>query len=236
MFTAALLPAAVVVAQPAPAAAPATAPATTQASIPVDQTTPRGALKVLTVAMNKGDADKVKAVFAPSNPMETKMVNAVLTQQATIMQFHDAAVAAFGADEAKKLPPGDTDAAVAQSLLALDKFPESITGDTATVGEGDAIIHLKKQGDNWTLPVSLLAPQITADNVDQQLAQMSEQGKILSDLTTEMKAGKYKTVEDAGKALQLKALQQAMAHAGAASQPSTAPATPAAPAAPQGPG
>src|SRR5579862_3679147 len=102
MFTLALLPSAVVFAQPAPA----TAPATTQAAIAVDQTTPRGALKVLTVAMNKGDADKVKAVFAPSNPIETKMVNAVLSQQATILQFHNAAVTAFGADEAKKLPPG----------------------------------------------------------------------------------------------------------------------------------
>ena len=176
--------------------------------------------------MNKGDADKIKSVFAPSNPTEVKMVDAVLAQQSTMMKFHAAAVTAFGADEAKKLPPGDVDAAIAESLLALDKFPESITGDTATVGEGDQLLHLKKQGEKWILPVSLLAPQITADNVDQQLAKMGEQGKLLADMTDEIGKGKYKTADDAGKALQLKAMQQIMAHQGAASQPAVPCANP----------
>ena len=76
--------------------APTTAPATTQSSIATDQTTPRGAFKVLTVAMNKGDAASIKSVFAPSTPTETKMVDAVVDQQAAMIKFHDAAVTAFG--------------------------------------------------------------------------------------------------------------------------------------------
>jgi hypothetical protein len=210
-----------------------TAPATTQASVATDQTTPRGALKVLTVAMNKGDATTIKSVFAPSSPLEDKMVAAVLGQQSAMMNFHNAAVKAFGEADAKKLPPGDVDAAVAESLSALDKFPEAVTGDTATVGEGEQVLHLKKQGEKWTLPVSSLAPQITAENVDQQLAAMGEQSKVLTDMTEDMNAGKYKTADDAGKALQLKAMQQMMSHqGGAATQPSTAPAAPQAPTAP----
>jgi hypothetical protein len=210
--------------------APTTAPATTQASVAADQSTPRGALKVLTVAMNKGDTDSIKAVFAPANPVEIKMVDAVISLQQSMLKFHAAAVTAFGADEARKLPPGDVEAAVAESLTALDKFPEQVTGDTATVGEGEQTIHLKKQGDKWILPVSMLAPQITADNVDQQLGQIGEQSKLLADMTDEVGKGKYKTADDAGKALQLKAMQAAMGHM-AASQPATAPSG-----APQGPG
>jgi hypothetical protein len=228
-----LLPASIALAQPAPMAAPpATAPATTQASIPTDQTSPRGALKVLTVAMNKGDADSIKSVFAPANPLETKMVDAVVNQQQAMMKFHAAAVTAFGADEAKKLPPGDIDAAVTESLAALDKFPESVTGDTATVGEGDQLLHLKKQGDKWILPVSMLAPQITPDNVDQQLGQMTQQSQVLIDITDDMGKGKFKTADDAGKALQLKVMQQMMGHA--ATEPATAPSAPPAPQAPPG--
>ena len=213
-----------------------TAPATTQASVPTDQTTPRGTLKVLNVAMNKADVTAIKGVFAPSNPVETKMVDAVVSQQQAIQKFHEAAVTAFGADEAKKLPPGDIDAAVTESLAALDKFPEEVTGDTATVGQGDQIIHLKKQGDKWTLPVNLLAPQITPENVDKQLSQMGEQTKVLTDLADDMGQGKYKTADEAGKALQLKVMQQMMmSHDGAGTQPSTAPSAPQAPAAPQAP-
>ena len=55
-----------------------TAPATTQASVKADQTTPRGALKSLTVAMNKGDAAGIKSVFNPTGDVENKMVDAVV--------------------------------------------------------------------------------------------------------------------------------------------------------------
>ena len=174
--------------------------------------------------MNKADAAGIKSVFAPANPVETKMVDAVVKQQQAMVSFHTAAVTAFGADEAKKLPPGDIDEAVTESLAALDKFPEEVTGDTATVGQGDQLLHLKKQGDKWILPVSMLAPQITADNVDQQLAQMTQQSQVLIDITDDMGKGKFKTADDAGKALQLKVMQQMMSHA--ATQPTTAPAAP----------
>ncbi len=70
----------------------------------------------------------------------------------------------------------------------------------------------------------MLAPQITADNVDQQLAQMTQQSQVLIDITDDMGKGKFKTADDAGKALQLKVMQQMMSHA--ATQPTTAPAAP----------
>jgi hypothetical protein len=205
-----------------------TAPATTQASVKADQSTPRGALKSLTVAMNKGDAAGIKSVFAPNGDVENKMVDAVVNQQQALMKFRDAAVTAFGADEARKLT-GDLDAAQAESLGALDQVPENITGDEATVGEGDQLVHLKKQGEKWTLPVNTLAPQINAQTVDKELSQVIERAKFFTDMADEMARGKYKTADEAGKALQLRVLQQVMSQQGPASQPSTAPASPQAP-------
>jgi hypothetical protein len=203
----------------------ATQPATTQ-SAAIDQTTPRGALKVLTLAMNKGDPAGIKAVFSPASPTETKMVDAVISQQQALSKFRDSAVTAFGADEAKKLV-GDVDSDQTESLAKLDAIPVTINGDTADVGEGDQILHLKKIGDQWTLPVAMLAPQITADNVDAELGQMSDRTKIFTDVSDEMANKKYKTTEEVGKALQLRMLQQVMAHNAAASQPTTEPAAPA---------
>lgn len=224
-------------ATPAPAtpatAMPATsAPATTQ-SVSADQNSPRGALKVLTLAMNKGDSAAIKSVFAPSNPTETKMVDAVVSQQAALSKFRNASVTAFSADEARKLV-GDVEAAQAESLAALDQVPEKITGDNADVGEGDQLVHLKKIGEKWTLPVASLAPQITAESVDKELAQVNDRSKFFTEMADDVTKGKFKTADEAGKALQAKVLQQVMAHDAATSQPSTAPSAPAAPTAPSG--
>ena len=204
-----------------------TAPATTQASVKADQSTPRGALKSLTVAMNKGDATGIKSVFNPTGDVENKMVDAVVNQQQALMKFRDSAVTAFGAEEARKLT-GDLDAAQAESLAALDQVPEKITGDEATVGDGDQLVHLKKQGEKWTLPVNTLAPQINAQTVDKELSQVTERTKFFTEMADVMSKGKYKTADEAGKALQLRVLQQVMSQQGAATQPSTAPAAPSA--------
>jgi hypothetical protein len=220
------------IAQPDVVKPPTTGPAATQASVAVDQTTPRGALKVLTLAMNKGDPAGIKAVFSPANATETKMVDSVVSQQQALSKFRDGAITAFGADEAKKLV-GDVDTDQVESLAKLDTLPENITGDTADVGEGDQILHLKKVGDKWTLPVAMLAPQINANNVDAELGQMSDRTKIFTDVTDEMTKGKYKSTEEVGKAMQLRMLQQVMAHNAAASQPTTDLSAPSVPPMPQ---
>src|SRR5438874_1383649 len=102
-----------VAAQPA-----ATAPASTQASVAVDQSTPRGALKLLMISMNKGDLATARGVFAPADEVETKMVDALLGQQQSMLKFRDAAQAAFGAEEARKLV-GDVAGEEAKGLAML---------------------------------------------------------------------------------------------------------------------
>src|SRR5262249_23908293 len=119
---------------------------------------------------------------------------------------------------------GDIEGQQAESMTSLDQAPENITGDTATIGEGERLIQLKKKDQKWILPVSTLLPDITADNVDQRIGLVQQQVKPFTEVSDEMAAGKYKSVDEAGKALQTKMLQQAMGHAPATQPgPATAP-------------
>jgi hypothetical protein len=220
-------------AAPTPAApAPATAPATTQAAIvPTDQNSPRGTLKLLMVSMNKGDLDTAKGIFAPANEVETKMVNAILGQQQAMLDYRQAAIKAFGDEDARKLV-GDVAGDEAKGMALIDQAQEQVNGDSATVSDGQQSITLKKQAGKWVFPISSVAPDINASTIDNAVSSIGEQKKLLADVTTEITSGKYKTVDDAGRALQMKMMQAAMAHeAGATTQPTTAPAKAPAPAA-----
>src|SRR5947207_15986227 len=83
-------------AQTSPASAP-----TTQVS--ADQSSPRGALKVLSVAMENGDSDALRNVLSATSAQEQRMLKAIIAQQSAIAQLRDAAVQSFGADDARKL-------------------------------------------------------------------------------------------------------------------------------------
>jgi hypothetical protein len=187
--------------------------------------------------MNKGDLDTAKGVFAPSNEVETKMVNAILDQQKAMLDYRQAAIKAFGEEDARKLV-GDVAGDEAKGMALIDQAQEQVNGDSATVSDGQQSITLKKQDGKWVFPMSAFAPDVNATTIDNAVTAIGEQQKLLTEVTTEITKGKYKTVDDAGRAFQMKLMQAAMAHEAAATQPTTAPApakapAPAAPAGPQ---
>ena len=181
----------------------------------------RGArCKILTLAMNSADGARIREVFEPRGDIDTKLVDAIVSQQQAMGRFRDASVKAFGAEEAKKLV-GDIDADQAQSLAQLDKASEQINGDAATVSfGGDQVIQLKKSGDKWTLPVVTLAPDINAGTIDQWMATETSMVKFADGMTADVASGKYKTADDARNDIQKKRMEQMMS----TTQPATAPA------------
>src|SRR5438552_7547491 len=78
-------------------------PTTAPASIPEDQSTPRGALRVLAAGMDGGDGAKIRAVFRVSNPQERQLVDALVAYHEAFAKFCKAAADAFGNDDARKL-------------------------------------------------------------------------------------------------------------------------------------
>ncbi len=215
-------------AQNAPAAAPA-APSTTPTSapaapiVPINTASPRGTMKVLSQAMEAGDAAGIKKVMHAVNPAEEKMVDAMSAQAEAIGKLKSASVAKFGAQEAKKLV-GDTASQLSQAMLTFDAAGEKIEGNNATVtpqGDPQQAIHLVKDGSDWKLSVAEMAKQVPAGQIDRALADMNLQAKILNEIADGITKGQYKTPEEAGKDLQQKLIRAAMEQAAAATAPSS---------------
>jgi hypothetical protein len=205
----------------------ADAPATAIATIPEDQSTPRGALRILSAGMDEGDGAKFRAVFRIGNPQEQQLVDALVSFHEAIAKFNKAAVDAFGNDQARRLT-GDRIAMQAQALADLQVMPESVKDDEATVGpESQPQIRLKRIDGKWYVPVGMLAPNAEPANVQAVIDDNKLRAAIYNEFTSELSTDKYKTAEEAGDALQLKLMKAAMDRAGgAATQPTTRATTP----------
>jgi hypothetical protein len=210
----------------APALADPTPPATTQAAIPADQSTPRGALHSLAAAMDAGDGDKIRSVLIASNPQERKMVDTLVAYHGALAKFGKTAVDVYGAEEARKLT-GDTAAAAAAGLQALQAMPETITGDTAIVGDQkETQIQLTRADGKWRVPVGLLARDVEQEKIEKVIQDMQVRSRVITEATAEMQSGQFKSAEDASQALQLKMMKAAADSANPQPEPSTKPSLP----------
>jgi hypothetical protein len=206
-------------AQAQPTSAPATVPATVPAAIPSDQSTPRGALKLLTIAMNQGDADTMRAILDPTTPIEKRMVEALIAQRQAIRRLKEKSDAAFGPDGTLKIV-GDMDATQAQSIASIASMSEKIDGDQAVIVDGADELKFKKLNDKWVFPIASM-PHVDFGDADAAIARMTQLAKLFDDVSTAIEAGKYKSPKEAADDLQ--ARSWALAVKGAATQPSSAP-------------
>jgi hypothetical protein len=201
-----------------------TAPATNPAPA-ADQSTPRGALRVLAEAMDNGDAAGIRSVMTANTPVEKQMVDALVGYHEALAHFSKAAEEAFGADEAKKII-GDKAASHDSAIAALAATPEKIDGDNATVGDGPQHVQLVKVDGKWTIPAGKLAEGTDPANINQRIADLNTRARIYNEVTDETKHDHYKTPEEAWAAVNAKAMKAASgADTGAASQPATQPAS-----------
>lgn len=200
------------------------AQATQPTTIPADQTSPRGALKLLAGAMESGDVAAVKGLLQADNPTEQKMADSMAEMAAAIAQLRQSAVTAFGKEGAMPLT-GDSNT-TAEDLARIDQAEEKIEGDTAILSinaPGAAPITLKQVDGKWVVPMSEMAQDVPAEQVDAMLASRVMQTKLITEAANEIKAGQHKTAEEAVQALQGKMMQAAMQQAHGAMGPATAP-------------
>lgn len=214
--------------KPAPAKAPAKAPADDAplppASKPTsadDEAALREALKTLAKALQQGRADGIRQVIHAANPTERKMVDAMASMAAQIAKLYKASAKAFGEEQAKALT-GD----VVAEMKRIDEADVSIDGDAATVrykpgeteetpagGEGEPTpappvpMLLRRVDGRWMVPMAELSRDATPEGIEQRLADLAAQTKVIADLTAEIAAGKHRTVERAAEAWQSKMMQ-----------------------------
>jgi len=193
---------------------PTTAPAN-------DPSTPRGALRTLSTAMRDGDAPTIKRMFYAPTPPERKMVACVADQAAAFAQLHQAAVKAYGDEEARKFTQ-DSDAAAAEAMARIESADIAINGDAGTIiykDQPQMPFLLKKVEGQWKFLTSSLGRPTDAADLDQQLAELSLQAAIVREIASDIQGGKFPTADKAAQTWHTRLLQAAT------SQPSSRPAT-----------
>jgi hypothetical protein len=189
-----------------------TAPAATPADPKQEQhdtTTPKGALKALAAALRDGNAERIRQVMDAANPAETRMVAAMAEMARAMADLQKAAVKAFGAEGAKEIV-GDTQATDAQGRARIDAADVRIQGDTATVvvAEGeDAPVVMRRVGGHWRVPMAELSKNADPSVLDERLAELAEQRKLVVELTKEIGEGQFNSPAQAKDAWQSRAMQ-----------------------------
>ena len=187
---------------------------------PEGPATPRGALRTLNQAMRNGDVAAIHQMFLATSVAEQRMVDADAAMAAALARLRTAAVDAFGPRGAD-LVTGDTDAGTADSSARIDTADVVITGDVATIvyrDEKDSPFVLKKSGGLWKVPVSQLGKPLDQAALEERLADLAVQQKVVEELTEQIRQKRFATPEDARQAWRTRILQAAT------SQPATRPA------------
>lgn len=163
-----------------------------------DLTSPKAAAKSLFLALGRGDSAGARAA-AIADEKQGQMLDAMAVMMGGMTKLRDAAVAKFG-DEAKKLDEGIPAGAMADKC---EKAEEKIDGDKAVLTiKDDKPITLKKTADGWKVDMSAI--QMEGATPEDIIKQGNSIGKAAADTADEIKADKYKTLEDAMQAMQKK--------------------------------
>lgn len=186
-----------------------------------DEAALRDALKALAKSLQTGEPDGIKQVVYAANPTERKMVDAMAAMAVQIAGLYKVSAKAFGEDEARRLT-GD----VAAELTRIDDAEVSIDGDTATVryrepdagaaapvegeaaaADAPAAMVLKRVDGRWRVLMSELSKDATPEGIEQRLADLDAQTRVIEGLAKEVAQGKYRDAEQAVEAWHAKMLR-----------------------------
>lgn len=157
-----------------------------------DLTTPKKAAIVFAQALIDGDFPTAKNASAGSD-QDYQYLESLIQFIAASKALHNTAINKFG--DAGKSIAADAAAGMTQQLNASS---ESIDGDKAAVGTSDGRepTLLRKIDGNWKVDLAAI-PQ--KDEIGKALL---AQKKAMLDAVADLNAGKYKTAEEAQKAIQ----------------------------------
>jgi hypothetical protein len=185
---------------------------------PLDQFTPKGALKIFAKALEAGDRRAILESLAATNDQERRIAAATAELAAVSAELRAATTKAFGAEPSRAL--GVDSAAAHDAAARIDSASATIDGDKATVraegNEGPPMLLVKRDG-KWRVPVSELSKDVEAADIDKNLADVAAQIKVMRQVAADVAAGKYKSAVEARQALDERIVKGAV--------PATAPAT-----------
>ncbi len=200
---------------------------TTLPSSPLDQTTPRGTLKLFFLADSRSDGAALKPLVQTANPSEEKIVATMSAKKSADLELTTALATKFP-DSTQPAPKLPTEADLAPVFEKIDEATQNITADTATLsasGETAPPFTLKKVGDKWMIPLSVLLPSVEPEVLAQQSHQIEIQINVMKAATTDVNGGKYATRAEAIEGIKKQIFDAAIADHAAAAGAATKPAT-----------
>jgi hypothetical protein len=186
-------------------AATAAGQSTQPTTAPMEPTTPKDALKALALALDAGDQERIRSLMNVTSPMEQKMVEATSDMAVAIAEFKHAMASKFG-QAATQSAMGDSSDVLQKSLATIDSADEKVDGDVALVSLSTVpreSMSLKKISGSWKISVAQQVKDegLTPQQVDEKMAMVSAQSRMLRDVTADVSSGKYPTAADAAAAL-----------------------------------
>ena len=181
--------------------------------VEASRATPRGTLKLLRQAMEKGDADALRSILLAEGEVQQQMVEAMVQTAQSVRGLREAAVEAFGEREAAALagpqPAGDP-----AQMKEIDEAAETIEEDRAVVRFADVQVNpvtLVRRGEQWYVPVGELSAKLNDRDLSERIEEIRTFNRVMGEVTAEIAAGKHQSAEQARQALaslMLRAVQE----------------------------
>src|SRR5688572_1736618 len=160
--------------------------------------TPKQAAVEWATALTSGDATTARTLMTGTEE-QMKMMDGMVGFMGAAKNMRDAMKEKFGDDAVKQAGGAATGMDPEEMKQKIDESTEKIEGDTASLtvkGEEQPLV-LKKQDGRWK--IDLNGPAMA--EMQQASAMMAPMQKAMDETTAEIKAGKYKTVQEAQMAM-----------------------------------
>jgi len=209
-----------------------TSPATAPATLPADTSSPKGTLRLLFNATDRGDAATIRSLLFTATPLEEKLADLMADLSAADAALRKSLKDTFG-DAATKAEFGDIEASGKVRDAAVEQMPETLKGDTAIImlqgPNGVTPMEFRKVNDGWKIRVGKSIEKADPATVEKRMAVIGIQMKATRDVTTDVLAGKHKSVGDVKQTLEARVRQALMQYVQnqtkSATNPATQPAT-----------
>ncbi len=206
---------------------PATGPST-QPAVALDQTTPRGTLKLLSKAQISGDGSQLSQLVFTENDEQKKFLEAVAQTMTANGRLETSVTTKFplpGADPV--LRNARRDEQIQRTHEEIDKLEEKIDGDIASLtrsGLDTEKMTLKRVDGKWYVPFALIYKE--HGDLAQQTKVLQMIATMYNGLSADVDSGKLASLADVQQAVRTRGQEmETAARALETTQPSTGPST-----------
>src|ERR1700722_10198227 len=189
----------------------------------LDQSTPRGALKLFFSAQAREDGDVLPFLLIADNPAQQRLIAAVAAQKNADLALTNALVAKFP-DQWKSDPRAAQLAALPAVFDKIDQCEQHIDGGTATLraaGSDQPPVTLKRVNGKWRLPLEVLAPAADPATTEARAHQIEIQVNVMRQAAADVAGGRYSSKDEAIQDVKQRMYTAALADHVESTQPST---------------